>query len=241
MSLACAFSNLSLELLLLIFDYLDRPEQKVFRCLSKQFCDIAEPRLFSTVALDLDPGGYTSLCAISEHARLRKYVTTLHLERRIGLANFEDFETWEDSTVFAYTVPEGFEVQDAPQLRPGSLSQEAWEKLSQNERLKLYEDYEKDRMQMKIEAEELAAAICSLFESGNPFPSAAASPSSRLADVQSLLEKLNRAIATLPDLKNLQHHPAYLEKDDWRTHWREVRFQPRRDYRKLHLGRRYGD
>jgi len=225
MSLRCSFAELPPELLDYIFEHLDRPAQKAFRCLCKQFCAVADPSLFSTIALDLDQGGCKSICAISGNSQIRTLVKTLQLERRTGLRNFGDFQTWHDSTIFSYDDPESLPLDLAPQMRAKTFSKEMWEALSRDDRYRLYQEYEQERRDSNMHVQELASAAYSLFVSGDDLHTATAFQNAPFTKAQNLLSDLDSAISKLPNLTGLTHCPAHIG-DAWEADWRQLRFHP---------------
>lgn len=228
--------HLPFELWSLICELLDNSSLKSLRASSRQFHYWTSPALFRTIRFNLDTGGTDRLVAISEHEVLREYVHSLVLRRDQGLYEFPDgFEAWESSI-----------VQDARQSNPGTdggfhgntdtptaspvatewipMSTEEWGDMDKDTRRRLYEEYEKDRIDLRENSLRLAHGIQSKplgllggeglvndrVVGGNPEPS----PSDRL----------DRAISRLPNLKQLSHEPAYLTDENWGMHWRRVSF-----------------
>jgi len=225
MSLRCSFAELPPELLNYIFEHLDRSAQKAFRCLCKHFCAVADPSPFSTVALDLDQGGCESICAISSNSQIRTHVKALQLERRTGLKDFGDFQTWQDSTIFSCNDPESLPLDLAPPTRAETFSKEMWEALSRDDRYRLYQEYEQERSDSKMHVRELASAAYSLFVSGDGVHAATTLQDAPSTYAQGLLSDLDSAISKLPNLTGLKHEPAHLG-DEWGMDWRQLRFHP---------------
>lgn len=226
MTLKSSFTELPVEMMIRIFECLDRSTQKDFRSVCKHFCATAEPLLFSTVALDLDRDGCQGICNISSNNRIRKHVRRLRLQRRMFLKNLGDFDTWESSTIFSYDDPRDVPVDLAARLGANSLSNEVWDALSQDERHRLYEEYEQDRTAGEVHKQELASAAYSLLVDRDYLGHGAASQTAPSTHAKTMLDDLVSALGRLPNLIGLEHTPAYITEDQWGLHWRQLHFHP---------------
>ncbi|KAJ9633959.1 hypothetical protein H2199_009158 [Coniosporium tulheliwenetii] len=222
------YPSLSPEIWDMILAKLDQAARKRLRLSSKEFCGIATPDLFETTYFDLDEGGLDSLISIASHHELRRQVRALVLQRRRGLTDFDDFETWESSVIYEQ---EHSEIEadenddDAGKGEEDAMSKQEWLALSANERGRLYQEYEADRAAMQEQTRRLA---CSIYFRvlGCTGVSEPVHPErlEKEGTMRSTLERFEEAVVSLTGLKTFAHRPAFLVDDRWGLCWRRLRF-----------------
>jgi hypothetical protein len=175
-AIMASFSSVPLELMGKILGMLDHRNLKTIRLVSKYHSLVVEPYIFSEAVFDLDVGGIDGLVNIAESPKLRQHVHTIRLHRRSGLKDFGAFEDWQGLIVHEYVAPEGSDDDDLDasrseygidKLTERPMSKQEWEALSNIAQRHLFDDYERERVDLQRHIGGLSALVRSHVLSGD--------------------------------------------------------------------------
>jgi hypothetical protein len=228
-----SFSSVPLDLLGKILGLLNHRNLKTIRLVSKYYSLVVEPYIFSEAVFDLDVGGIDGLVNIAESPNLRQHVHTIRLHRRSGPKNFGAFEDWQGLIVHEYVAPEGLDDDDfdvsrseygIDRLTERPMHKQEWEALSNIARRHLYDDYERERVDLQRHIGRLSTLVRSHVLSGE-FENSSSTTNEKDDDhsIQLFLQSFEQAMKRLPQLSGFSHQPAHLD-ESWGTHWRSLRF-----------------
>jgi hypothetical protein len=219
-----------IEIWLMIFTLLGRPDWKQLRLSCKHWSHITTPILFETVYFELCGSGCMSLGNIARTA-LASCVKTLVLRQVQGWRRFPDSGTWRASVYQPgdpghLPVPpcEASHYHDTAAAR-GLVPYADWISLSDESQERLYQEYEADCKDAEERARDMAGQL--RFELPN-FEPVLIRPYQKLvrqcADdpVATFLE----ALEMLPNVRELRHEPGFLFDHDWGCRWRDLYLHP---------------
>ncbi|KAK0622150.1 hypothetical protein DIS24_g11360 [Lasiodiplodia hormozganensis] len=108
------------------------------------------------------------------------------------------------------------------------MSAEEWSHLSNDDRCRLFDQYERDRISLREHAQQLLRGVSYRPLGALPVrePSHARATNEEL-DL-SLPDRLDEAILRLPQLRHFEHDPAYLTDGNWGARWQRLRFHTTR-------------
>jgi hypothetical protein len=232
-AIMASLSSVPLELLKTILGMLDRRSLKTVRLVSKHYSIVVEPYIFSEAVFNLDVGGIDGLVNIAESPTLRQHVHTIRLHRRSGPKDFGAFEDWQGLNVHECVAPEGLDDDDfdvsrseyrTDKLTERPMPKQEREGLSNIARRHLYDDYERERVDLQRHIGRLSTLVRSHVLS-EEFEKSSGTTHDNDDDhlVQLFLQSFEQAIKRLPQLSGFSHQPAHLD-EFWGTHWRSLRF-----------------
>ena len=215
------------ELLESVLELCESTDVKEFRCVSRECAEHATPLLFRELSFDLDSDGSNGLLFVAQTPRLRQHVQTLHLERRNGLKNFSDFDSWRSATIYEH-IPvleqeEVIQLSESVRTTSQTLSQAEWEALSEHEVRQMYASYQLDEEQRDAYAVRLAYALSSIV---TPQYCTASRLQGWSPDAQVTLQRFSSGIGLLTNVRDLTYTPAYEDEDQWGRSWQNIEFHP---------------
>lgn len=132
---------------------------------------LVTPNLFKTVSVNLDTGGINRLVAIAASEELHAHVQVLVLRRSYDISNFIDgFEEWQRAILWepsrfqdaldGLTEDGTIRASSATTDEYEAMSVQEWEDLPMEERIRLFEEYERDRQALVDYQRRLIRSIC---------------------------------------------------------------------------------
>lgn len=218
-----SLQQLSAELCDCILSYLERPDLRHFRLVSRECASLATPHVFKELFFDLEPGGCNGLAAVAKSSSLADHVRIVHLQRRSGLKVFSNFGDWCNANIHTY-IPHDLESedQDTPILDATQrMSREEWIDMEDRERQALYEEYKSECAAVEAYMAKLALAMSSWW---NPNLTREERQRIDASDAGRAIHALS-TISSLLKLHSLAHTPSF-EYDHWGRTWRNVEFHP---------------
>ena len=203
------------ETLLMIVSRLDRLDIRNIRASCQYLRRHVTPLCFQTVQFELHEKSLARLHNISLNEELRQYVKTLILRRSHGLLRFPCFSAWEES------ISRGSNSSDetAPNLE--------WLALSVEDRKSLYEEYESDISRAISLKDHLHFGMYGCERCDTTFGQVHPANTTTNTLLLNALKDFDNDIARFSNVTTFIHEPAYIYDDDWGTHWRNLRLDPK--------------
>lgn len=127
--------SLPVELWYMVVSFADERSQWQLRLVSKQLNQIATPKCFSKVRIQLRRRSIARLVRIAQHEKFRLLVKTLVYQKQRELPSFDNFEEWESD----------LDLPEEPDESLKLISDSEWRRLPLETRMSYYREYKAEQ------------------------------------------------------------------------------------------------